>query len=260
MIEARVINLESGTDRLKFQEEQLSRLGIRWSRIDATNINQIDPSESIWETWERPLRQTEMACFMSHQKSWQQVADTKMPLLILEDDVLLHCSTRSFLKNVYLSSNDKSVDHITLEIRGRAKFLYRENHTWLPIRRLFQDRTGAAAYILFPSGASKLLRASNKKAAIADAFISNLRSLKSWQCYPGLAMQIDQCSNYGFSSPMETHSQIDQDVRPRQRSAVQHIRRINFQLKLAIAHLNPRVNKAPVPPTPGDWTKKFGKE
>lgn len=260
MIEARVINLESGTDRLKFQTEQLTRLGIRWSRIRATNINQIDPSESIWQSWERPLRPTEMACFMSHQRAWQQVIDTKMPLLILEDDVLLHGSTRSFLKNVNLNSDDKCFDHITLEIRGRAKLLHRQTHPSLPIRRLCQDRTGAAAYILFPRGASKLLRSAKRKAAIADAFISNMRSLKSWQCCPGLAMQTDQCSHYGFSPPMETHSQIDQHAKPRQRSAAQRIRRLQFQLRLAIAHLNPRVNKSLVPPTPGGWMKKVGEE
>ena len=63
-----------------------------------------------------------MACFMSHQKAWQQVADTKTPLLVLEDDATSSLQHKIILKNVYLSSNDKSVDHITLEIRGREKF------------------------------------------------------------------------------------------------------------------------------------------
>jgi glycosyl transferase family 25 len=113
-------------------------------------------------------------------------------------------------------------------------------HAGISIARLYQDRTGAAAYILWPQGAAKLLEhARQNGAALADAFISNFYALQSWQAIPALAIQSDVASMYGVHSPLRTHSYIQANDRKSnyqlagKQSVIFKLRRIAGQIKLA---------------------------
>lgn len=58
---------------------------------------------------------------------------------------------------------------------------------------LYQDRSGAAGYILYPSGANKLLdQYKNSYPKLADEFISSCYSLKSFQIEPAAVIQADK--------------------------------------------------------------------
>ena len=254
MIKALVINLDAAKERLEFQERQLSELQIPWRRVQAINAEEVDESLPFWSTWERPLRKTEIACLTSHQKTWEEVATGKDPVLILEDDVILHKTTTDFLTQVETICDPAKIDHITLEVRGRKKFLHREGFSTPSIRKMHQDRTGAAAYVLFPSGATKLINETKQRCGLADAVIANFQNLKSWQAWPGLAMQSDQCKNYGFDPPINPSSWIDAHHKSHTKTMPQRIRRLRFQLRLAVAHLRTDVVKTNVPPAPGPWS------
>ena len=67
--------------------------------------------------------------------------------------------------------------------------------------RLYQDRTGAAGYILWPSGANKLIQLEkNSGIGLADAHITSCHTLKAYQVEPSPIIQLDQCKGYGISN------------------------------------------------------------
>lgn len=151
---------------------------------------------------------TEKACFLSHVKVWVRVSLQQEPALVLEDDVLLSDRLPVFLK---ACERLAETEHISLETRLRKKIFSRPKPLIedISMARLYQDRTGAAAYVLWPQGAKRLLaRLESKGAALADAFISTAYSLRSLQVVPALAIQSDVAAFYGVANSLETHSYI----------------------------------------------------
>lgn len=201
---ALVINLGTETIRMEFQSRQLTELGLIFTRLEAKTPRSLPfaPEHKNWQQWERPMRQPEMAAYASHRAAWQLVADGKSPVLILEDDAMLMPGAPAFLGQVETLTG---IDHITLETRARRKLVSNTSHPLAPMRRLWQDRSGAAAYVLWPSGARKLLA---HKPALADAVICAAYDLESFQADPALAIQIDQCAAHGLTAPIAVTSAI----------------------------------------------------
>lgn len=201
MISALLINLDSSPERLTFQQNQLQRLNIgmeRLTAIPASGLTTVD-YEHLANSWERKMRLAEVACFLSHKSAWQWVADANRPMLIMEDDALLSNKVPQILTAL---AQQQHLDYVTLETRNRYKLLDKTTIDLTPdhsLRRLYQDRSGAAAYVLFPSGAQKLLaQLVWKKPALADAFLCRAYNLNAWQIFPAVAIQTDQCINYGL--------------------------------------------------------------
>jgi glycosyl transferase, family 25 len=199
-----VINLAAETVRMEFQTRQLRELGLPFTRLEARTPQSLPfaPGHKYWRQWERPMCEPEMAAFASHRAAWQLVADGSYPVLILEDDALLMPDAAVFLKQI---AKLTGIDHVTLETRARRKLVSNTLHPLSPMRRLWQDRSGAAAYMLWPSGARKLLA---HKPAIADAVICAAYDLESYQADPALAIQIDQCVAHGLTPPIAVTSAI----------------------------------------------------
>lgn len=248
LIPALVINLEHCTDRLAFQQAQLAAMQIPMQRLSAVGTDNLDQIryEMLANGWERKLRPAEVACFLSHQLAWQYVAASNQAMLILEDDALLSQHAPELL--AALAANPQQADLITLETRSRKKLLSKAS---LPagqhfqLRRLYQDRTGAAAYVLYPQGAHKLLAKAQQRApALADAFISSCYELAAWQVMPAAAIQLDQCQAYGlpFANPFaSTITPADHHKPPANSTAMASLfkwRRISAQLKMGWRQLS----------------------
>lgn len=206
-----VINLHSAHERMTFMSKQLQKLGISFHRLTATTPSTLGEQEIAfnWDSWERPLKDTEKACFLSHFKAWEYAAKNNGYTLILEDDALLSRHTLRVLKAIE-AQND--VEHLTLEVRGRKKIVGKSTQAvgaGHRIIRLYQDRSGSAAYVLSASGARKLLERAKTKIALADALICTSYDLKSFQVEPACAVQLDRASHYGITSTLQTASQID---------------------------------------------------
>lgn len=239
-----LINLDTSPDRLEFQYKQLKRLGISFERISATSISEIssDQYEQKSLSWERPLRYSELACFLSHLKAWENVLNTNEAALILEDDALLSMETPKIL-NILSEQNSCKYDLVTLEVRGRKKIVDKKSkhlcgHSNLV--KLYQDRTGAAGYILWPDGARKLIETyKHRGAALADAFISSTYSLNAFQVEPAAIIQLDQCEAYGITSSFKPNSTISMEIKPTHHYQNKlelvrfKIKRIQSQLKMA---------------------------
>jgi len=204
-MQALIINLAAATDRMAFQNRQMAALGLQSIRLEAITPLELTPpaEDSHWLGWERPLTATEKAVYASHRRAWTIIAAGGSPQLVLEDDALLSSDAPSFIAMV---EGLVGVDHITLEVRGRKKWLARQPYSGLPMRRLYLDRTGAAAYILWPEGAKKLLARTSLRPGLADGVICATSELVSYQAVPALAIQLDQCARYDMTPPCDTRS------------------------------------------------------
>jgi len=199
-----VINLPGAIERLQFQKKQLSKLGLDYEILEATSIDDI--SDEIYakhrHDWQRPLRSTEVACYFSHHSAWQKIIDNNMPALILEDDALLSKYTPELLNAIDKHSH---ADLIQLETRRRKKIIKKQGSEVTPIHtlyRLYQDRTGAAGYVLWPSGAKRLLEHESVHGiGLVDANIASCYNIKSYQVEPAAIIQLDQCHDYSVHNP-----------------------------------------------------------
>ena len=235
-----LINLDSSKDRLAFQQQQFARLGLGFQRLSAISVDAIsdDQYEQLASSWERPLRRTELACFLSHRMAWEEVVRRKRPCLILEDDVLIANNLAKILEAL---EQVRGMDHVTLENRCRKKLVSRKPIRSLPydsnLYQLYLDRTGAAAYVLWPGGAEKLLTSIDEKGpAIADAFISLNRGLISGQVEPTPVIQLDMCSCYGITSRLDTESTIS-NVKVKRPKATTWIEYLVFRLRRLRANI-----------------------
>ncbi len=203
-----MINCADATDRLDFQTWQLGEMGFEFIRVDAfTPENLPHVRESYWGKWRRPLRPTERARLLSHGLAWDWVCENG-PALIIEDDAVLARSVPEILQNLESVSD---MEYLSLEVRGRRKLL---GKTSIPIahgiasHRLYLDRLGSAAYVLWPNGAKKLIRRAAKGAVSIEGIAQWARGMKCYQADPACAVQLDMASDYGLSAPIETQSQI----------------------------------------------------
>ena len=243
-----ILNLPSALERRKFQAQQATHLGLDALFIDAQTPAYIPDAffQAHAFSWERPIKITEVACFMSHHQVWQQIADSHEPALVLEDDAILALNTPALLKVLGLL---EGVDHVSLETRQRQKLLGRSFKSIdglnACLRPLLQDRTGAAAYVLWPAGARVLLdKFAQQGMGLADAFISSTYRLKSWQTVPAFAIQADMASAYGVFCPIVPDSLIAREKvpSPLTRSGWHDLqfkwRRMGAQLRLAVRYLS----------------------
>lgn len=253
-MKALVINLARETRRMEFQRIQLDRLGIPFERLEARTPDTLAPpsDDPWWQGWERPLTDVEKAVLMSHRGAWDRVVQADEAMLILEDDAMLSERVPNFLRHI---RGMHGIDHVTLETRGRRKLLGRGAFRGMAsVRRLYQDRSGAGAYVLWPGGARKLLARSDIAPAIADGVICAAYEMVSLQAVPALAIQVDQCGHYGVTSPLTTTSSISPTgPTAHVKTVAQKWRRASAQLRMGLRRLNhPFAARVEVKPT-GPW-------
>jgi len=239
---ALIINMATATDRMGFMAAQMDDLGLDRERIEAVTPATLSPPECdpVWHRWQRPMRVTEMALCVSHMMAWERVEALGHPCLVLEDDAVLAPGLPGFLAQV---AGLRAVEHINLETHGRKKLLARRMHPDAPIRRLYQDRVGSAAYVVWPAVARKLLAHARRIGAPSDALISSTYAMRSYQADPALAVQLDQCPRYGWPQAIPGASLIGvvgkpalASATPAQRRAFR-ARRIAAQLHMGVRQL-----------------------
>lgn len=224
-----VINLDCETARLAFQVAQAARFGLDLERLAAFTPETLDPPSGspFWTRWQRPLREVEKAVLLSHREAWRRIAAGAEPVLVLEDDAWLMPGAADLLA---AAVGLDGVEYLTMETRGRRKLLG-QTHPDLPsIRRLWLDRSGAAAYVLWPRGAKRLLRRAEKVAGLADAVLVEAHGLRRWQADPALAIQLDIAKRHGLMPPLEARSSISSIARPAVAGLRYRARRIWRQL------------------------------
>jgi len=243
-MKALVINLAKAVDRMEFQIKQLNSMGVEFERLSAISADDLDEDlyQQYYSTWERPLRKAEVACFFSHKNAWEKVIKYDSPMLIIEDDAYISPILPCVLKGL---ENITDIDYVTLEIRGRKKIIAKKpkyEFCAISLIRLYQDRTGAAGYVLWPSGAKKLIKRFNiGNMALADAFINLTYSLNMYQVEPAILIQHDQCKYYGLVPVFKTSSSVSSILRepvPATGYIFYRFKRLIGQFKLGCRHLS----------------------
>jgi len=234
-----IINLPSAKARLSFQQRQCQSLSLNYEILKAVSIT--DVSEKTYQAhaqdWQRPLRKSEVACYFSHRDAWKKVIEYDKPILIVEDDALFSKNLPQLLSTL---ENHSNIDFINLEVRGRKKIISNFGESIncnSNLFRLYQDRTGAAGYILWPSGAYKLLNhEKNSGIALADAHITSCPNLIAYQIEPAPLIQLDQCEHYNIIAPLETESHISTHQKPviPQKNLLFKVRRFFAQVKMGL--------------------------
>lgn len=235
------INLDRAADRRAFMERQAERLELRFERVPAVEASGIADADvaRLGRSWERPLTRPELGCFLSHHGLWIEVACGAEPVLVLEDDIVL---SPRFPELLPVIARLEDLDFLNLESFGRRRFVGRDARPIAPgasILRLHRDKSGSAAYVLWPEGARKLLARAERGAAPVDAFLHGLRSLASFQIEPALGMQLHLLAAQGLDVPAGWATAIQA---PRKRLAVSmenlpfHARRLGTQVALAGDH------------------------
>jgi len=239
-----VINLPKDSERKVFQEKQLQNLNIDYEIINAVSTNDISKQtyKKHKNDWQRPLRDVEVACYYSHQILWREIIKEEEPALILEDDALLSKCMPNILKELASLQN---IDYINLEVVGRKKIVSRKAQMLsscdTKLYRLYLDRNGTGGYILFPSGAKKLLALEAKSGiGLSDAHINACTDLIAYQIEPASVIQLDQCTQYGITPPLDIKSNIGTQKKPTVNLKERWLfvpKRLKAQLKQGIQHL-----------------------
>jgi glycosyl transferase family 25 len=203
-----IISLASAQHRRAFQEEQAQRLGFEPIWQKALGVQDFSDEEFLQHAfrWQRPLKKTEVGCFLSHQQVWQRIASSDRPSVVLEDDVILADHWVSALAAL---SQLQGLDLINLEAVGKKQLGESQVCGTLTIQRLHLNSSGAGAYLLWPQAAQRLLtRAEQQGAALADVFINETRELRAWQLVPAIVIQQCMLPYYGLPAQEEGASQI----------------------------------------------------
>ncbi|SRR5690554_4929653 len=216
MMDILIINLERSVDRRIFQQEQFKKIGLPVQFLAAVTTDDISDTQFEAEAfgWERPLKRVELACFLSHKKAWRYVQESNKPALIIEDDAVVVKDLALILSELENSTVNFSPDLVNLEVRSRKKIvgqqpIYQITSTNYDVLELFQERTGTGGYVLYPSGARKLLEKAKKNAAAtADAFIFSTYELNAFQVEPAALIQEDQMVAYGLADKEKFESTI----------------------------------------------------
>ncbi|MDP9840768.1 glycosyl transferase family 25 [Neorhizobium huautlense] len=179
-------------ERRTLQAYQLQRLGLSFEFMDATTAGDIPDEEMkrLQRRWARRLRDTEVSCALSHRKAWGIVAKAPRPMLVIEDDVILSTDIATVLTAAATLSD---VDCVNLETFGAPKTLGRPRalaQAGYTVAEVFRDSAGAAAYLLWPQGAQKLLTSLSMMLPLADAAINLAPNLRKLQIEPAAAIQV----------------------------------------------------------------------
>ncbi|WP_081874896.1 glycosyltransferase family 25 protein [Thioclava atlantica] len=194
-----VISLRTAQKRRRFETEQLEKAGLPFEFFDALEPGDIDAEDLARRSrqWARPLGAGEVACLLSHRCLWERVADSGEPVLILEDDAVLSRDILELLRDLTRLEN---IDYATLETFTKAKLLSRDamplSDGRYAVSELYRDRGGAAAYLLWPSGAKKLVAFTEGLSPLADAALNLAPNVRRVQVEPAAAIQAMHLSDF----------------------------------------------------------------
>ena len=215
---ALVINLNKSVDRMVFMEKQLKDLSIVFTKIRAVDGSKLSDEEynKFKNNWERPLRKSEVGCFLSHKLAWEYIVSENRPFLVLEDDIILSKRVREIIN---LFEQKSEYEFINLETSYRGKFLSKNGNTLtneFKLHDLYHNKSGAGAYVMWPSFAKYLLnKHNNVGAALADAALYNNFHISGlYQIIPALAIQVHDCAYFKIKEPFNHSSSISSEVKP----------------------------------------------
>ena len=90
-----VISLERSIDRRMQVEQEMQKISLPWSFLDAIDGSKLTKapveykSNKVKRLQGYELTPNEIGCYLSHKKAWQRCIESGIPTLVLEDDFVL---------------------------------------------------------------------------------------------------------------------------------------------------------------------------
>ena len=187
------INLDRVPDRARHMEAELRSAGIdAIERSPACDARAgVEASGYVPATWGPywSLTPTDIACFESHRALWARVAASELAHLVFEDDILAAPELGAAASE--LSQAAETFDLIKLDgAPGTVRLGPVQAIAGYQVRPVLHVLPSAAAYLLSPVGADKLIRYSERYCDHADDFISRPRpGWRAFQLVPALVVQ-----------------------------------------------------------------------
>lgn len=194
------INLDQREDRRDFLEGELRSLGLEAERIRAVPKDEVPEDLIERQKHDDPLHSltpTEIACVLSHLKTWRRMLELDLPYaLVLEDDAYLSKRLPQFLAEV--PGVLHKTDIVRMETRNdRVKVgPLVARVAGVELRRPHSIQWGMAGYIITTACARRLLRDDRLfdepiDVVLFDPAGSLFYDVRTLQASPGLCIQGD---------------------------------------------------------------------
>ena len=167
-----IINLKENQQRLRNCKRQFSDLGLEFQLIDAVNGRNLSQEEidSAYDSkknklhYKSPLVPSEIGCYLSHYKAWEEIANgTNQGGFVFEDDFN---ATGDLINVINILSKDSVNDWDMVKFFSLNKnpkaFSTREINKNLKIIQPYKIPTCLIAYALTKDGARKLISRHSK--------------------------------------------------------------------------------------------------
>lgn len=200
-----VISLSNSGRRPKITE-RLKKAGLTFDFIDAINKDKFEATsklsnydeKGVFGRYGRQLTPAEIACFNSHIKTWEVVAQQDCPCIILEDDALFNYKVLSNLIEALSDAPTPTWDALLLGQSKLSNDSEKKHYFYNPIIKNKTYRgfvtgspfklwtSGMVGYVLTPLAALKLLKSNSKISCVAD----------DWEFHSTQGIVVEECRPY----------------------------------------------------------------
>lgn len=144
-----LINLEKDTARLRFMDEQLCRIGIKYTVLPAVLGKNLSPLQKQKYCEENTgLNDGEIGCALSHKKIQQTIVSENIPYtLVLEDDVLLPDNLKEIIEKQIKKNVLNTWDYLSFDYYAYG---YSFLGLWFPgVAQIYKNKKNALSKIFF---------------------------------------------------------------------------------------------------------------
>ena len=194
------INMEDAADRRDWFEAQANRLGLKVRRVAAVAGREL-PTQTLDRLTGSihsgtPLGPSEIGCFLSHRRAWEQVLESHAPwAFVAEDDLHLAADVAVYFHSTGWIPDD--ADLIKAETTFRRCHFAREGAPTADgrhLRQLYSLHGGAGGYFISRKAAQNALDMTRDICEPADHVLFNpdfgfFNTHKTYQIDPAIAVQ-----------------------------------------------------------------------
>lgn len=181
-----VINLDRATERIAHISRTFDEQRIDFTRIAAIDARQLTADDvTRWCAKGGRLGVTELACFLSHRKCWQEIIDLGLPYAaVFEDDVLLGSEAgTTLIDDDWIPAG---ADIVKLETNARRTILGKHvagHVNGRKVKRLIAPHVNSVAYIVSLKAARGLIDGSEQIDRPVDLYLFDEAGLKRRAIY-----------------------------------------------------------------------------
>jgi glycosyl transferase family 25 len=176
-IQILVISLERSLDRRKQVEQEMKKISLPWSFLDAVDGSRLNepPVEYKPKKVKRlqgyELTPNEIGCYLSHKKAWQRCVEGNVSTLVLEDDFVLSPD----FQNILMTMLNQMPQYGFIRLQGLYEVPCQEilSISGVSLVKNRGDAVGATAYLLQPDIAKELIKHSANIYEPVDHFLEH---------------------------------------------------------------------------------------